>query len=89
MRLMKAAAALTLAMGFAAGAALADGRAPTPDETAAVSAALNKAGFTAWGKVELDDGKWEIDDAVGADGKRYDVDLSVTDYSIIKQKLDD
>lgn len=51
-------------------------------------AALTKAGFTKWGKVEFDDGKWEIDNAVGADGKTYDVDLSATDMSVIKQEID-
>jgi len=38
--------------------------------------------------VEFDDGKWEIDNAVGADGKFYDVDLSPKDLSVIKKELD-
>ncbi|MBA2125644.1 PepSY domain-containing protein [Hyphomicrobium methylovorum] len=88
MRRMMTAAALTLAMGFAAGNALADkDRPPTAEETSAISSALTSAGYKSWGKVELDDGKWEVDDAIAADGKKYDVDLS-TDYKIIKQKLD-
>ena len=45
------------------------------------------AGLTMIREIELDDGKWEVDDAIAADGKKYDVDLS-TDYKIIKQKLD-
>jgi len=86
---LKTAAAVVLATSFAlTGVALADGRAPTAEETTAVGAALNKAGFTAWGKVEFDDGKWEIDNAVGADGKTYDVDLSANDLSIIKKEID-
>jgi hypothetical protein len=81
-------AAVLAATCFAAGFAMADGRPPTAEETTAVSAALTKAGFSKWGKVEFDDGKWEIDNAVGADGKLYDVDLSATDLSVIKKEID-
>lgn len=85
---IKLAAAALVATSFAVGIAFADGRSPTAEETSAVSAALTQAGFTKWGKVEFDDGKWEIDDAIGADGKQYDVDLSAKDLSVIKKELD-
>ncbi len=86
---IKAAGAVLGVTLLAAGIAMADGRAPTASESSAVEAALTKAGFSKWGKVEFDEGKWEIDDAVGTDGKRYDVDLSGTDLSVIKKELED
>ena len=82
------ASAILASTALFAGVAFADGRPPTTEETTAVTAALTKAGFTKWGKVEFDDGKWEVDNAVGADGKTYDVDLSATDMSVIKQEID-
>lgn len=82
------ASAIFASAALFAGAAFADGRPPTAEETTAVTAALTKAGFSKWGKVEFEDGKWEVDDAIGADGKKYDVDLSATDMSVIKQKID-
>jgi hypothetical protein len=88
MTLIKTAAAVLAATCFAAGFAMADGHAPTAEETTAVSAALTKAGFSKWSKIEFDDGKWEVDNAVGADGKVYDVDLSANDFSVIKKEID-
>jgi hypothetical protein len=85
---IKFAAVVLAATSFAAGIALADGRPPTAEETSAISAALTKEGFTKWRKIEFDDGKWEVDDAIGADGKQYDVDLSAKDLSIIKKEID-
>lgn len=56
-------------------AAFAD-RAPTPGERAHVADILQANGFSTWKKIELDDdGKWEVDDAVHANGKVYDVDI--------------
>ena len=85
---LKTAAALVAVTIFSAGAAMADGRPPTAAEATAVGDALTKAGFTKWGKIEFDDGKWEIDDVIGADGKKWDVDLSASDFSIIKKEID-
>jgi hypothetical protein len=82
------AAAILASTSLFAGFAFADGRPPTPEETTSISEALTKAGFTKWGKIELDDGKWEVDDAIGADGKKYDVDLSIAGFAIIKKKID-
>lgn len=70
------------------GAALAD-RAPNAQERAAIESALRSEGFTAWEEIELDDGKWEVDDAVHSDGKEYDVDLAVSTYAVLKKDLDD
>lgn len=85
---IKIAAAILASTAFIAGVAFAEGRPPTAEETSAVSAALTKAGFSKWSKIEFDDGKWEVDNAVGADGKMYDVDLSAGDLSVIKKEID-
>lgn len=79
------AAAFLVASPFVA---LADDRAPNADELSAITSALNSAGFKSWKSIELDDGKWEVDDAVHEDGKVYDVDLSKSDLSVLKKKID-
>lgn len=83
----KAAAAVAM-LAASATAGLADGRAPTSEEQASIENALKGQGFSAWGKVEFDDGKWEIDNAVHSDGKTYDVDLAKADLAVLKKELD-
>lgn len=80
---------LSAALLTMAGSAYADGRAPTSDEQTAISGALKAEGFESWSSIELDDGKWEIDNAVHADGKIYDVDLRPNDLSTLKKDLED
>jgi hypothetical protein len=83
-------ALVALALGFAIGApARADDRPPTVEERAAIEAALRSNGFSSWEEIELDDGKWEIDDAVHADGRKYDVDLAPGTYALLKKEIDD
>jgi hypothetical protein len=66
--------------------ALAD-RPVTEEERAKLVAALQAEGCTG-GKMEFDDGKFEVDDARCADGKEYDIDFD-TNFKMIKKKLDD
>lgn len=66
-----------------------DDRPPTPRERRRIEAALRRHGFVRWGRIELDDGRWEIDDAVRADGREYDVELSRRDLSILRLERDD
>ncbi|MGQ0674393.1 MAG: PepSY domain-containing protein [Hyphomicrobium sp.] len=84
-----AAAALMFAATALPTVATAGDRLASAEEAAAVGGALQAAGFQRWTKIELDDGKWEVDDAVHADGKIYDVDLSVADLRILKRDLED
>lgn len=81
-------AALMLAV---ATPALAD-RDPTPEERVRIEAALQAEGFTRWDDIELeDDGPvhvWEVDDAVGADGREYDLKLDVATLAIIERDPD-
>lgn len=60
--------ALTSASAFA-------GRAPSAAERADIDYALSAQGYSSWGEIEWDDGRWEIDNALDSDGKRYDLKL--------------
>lgn len=77
-------AAALLAAPFAT-QALAD-RPPTPSERKEVSKVLRAHGFVSWGKIERDDGKWEVDNAVTRSGKVYDIDIRRG--RIVKQERD-
>ncbi len=74
---------LTAALAFP-GAAFAD-RAPTPEERAKIEAVLKKEGYTRWDSIELDDGYWEVDDAVGPDGRERDLRLDPKTFQIIRK----
>jgi hypothetical protein len=69
--------------------ALAD-RAPTAEERATIEAKLKAEGFTRWETVELEDDEsvWEVDDAVGADGREYDLELRVGTLEIVDRDAD-
>jgi hypothetical protein len=87
--LLAGALALGLAGTLAAAPTRADDRPVTPQEQVQIEASLRQAGFTRWGKVEFDDGRFEVDDAIAADGTKYDLELSSVDFSIIKRDRDD
>ena len=72
MKTSSIATALLLSVAPLGSAAYAD-RAPTPVERQFVSDVLWAHGFVSWDKIELDDGIWEVDDAVTRTGKVYDV----------------
>lgn len=78
-----------LAPVLLASPALAD-RAPTPEERAAIEAKLQAEGFTRWESIELEDDEsvWEVDDAVGADGREYDLELRFGTLEIVKRDAD-
>lgn len=67
-------------------AAMAD-RPVSEQERAKLVAALQAEGCTG-GKMEFDDGKFEVDDTRCADGKEYDIDFDAS-FKMIKKKLDD
>jgi len=51
-------------------------RPPTLEERVLVESALRAQGFVAWDEIELDERLgWEIDDAVGIDGRTFDLVL--------------
>ncbi|WP_439543625.1 PepSY domain-containing protein [Hyphomicrobium sp.] len=84
-RLLVSAAALAI---FTANAEAKD-RPPTDEERTKIETVLKAEGYSAWGKIELDDDKkWDVDDAVAADGKLYDLDISTADYKVLKKEPD-
>lgn len=84
----RTAVAAAFAAGLAASAPAFADRMPTAEELGRIEAALKKEGFTRWDDIELDDGVWEVDDAVGADGVRYDLELDPKTLAIVKRKRD-
>lgn len=81
------AASIAAAAPFAM--ALADDRPVTPEEARQIETVLRREGFVRWGKVAFDDGQFEVDDAVAADGRKYDLKLSSVDFSIQHREPDD
>lgn len=63
------------------------GRAVTDEERTRLVAAVTAQGCSG-GKMEFDDGKFEVDDAICADGKKYDLDFDPS-FRLIKKKLED
>jgi hypothetical protein len=86
MRLAPPLLALALVAGFGA-AARADEKLP-PDQQAKVEAMLKQEGFTKWKEIELDDGMIEVDDAVDASGKQFDLKLDPKTMAIVKRKAE-
>ena len=80
--------ALAACVGAAAAPVLANDRPPTAAEKQAIESFLRAQGYTSWEEIELDDGVWEVDDAVAGDGKKYDLTLSVTPLAITKRRED-
>ena len=79
-----------LALAIVAGlgiAARADEKLP-PDQQAKVEAMLKQEGFTKWDEIELDDGMIEVDDAIDASGKKFDLKLDPKTLAIVKRKAE-
>ena len=62
------------------------GRAVTDDERAKLVSAVSAQGCSG-GKMEFDDGKYEVDDARCNDGKIYDLDFNPS-FELIKKTLE-
>jgi Peptidase propeptide and YPEB domain len=55
-----------------------------PEDRARIEEALRAAGYQSFEEVELDDGVWEVDDAIGSDGREYDLKLDPDTFEIIE-----
>lgn len=77
-----------LAMAMVSAPAAAADRPPTAEERAAIEAALRGMGYMSWEEIELDDDVWEIDDAVAADGKKYDLKLRPGQLDLLDRRPD-
>lgn len=86
MRLATSLLAATLLLGVGT-AARADEKLP-PEQQAKVEAMLKQEGFTKWEEIELDDGMIEVDDAIDASGKKFDLKLDPKTLAIVKRKAE-
>ncbi|MDV2984847.1 UNVERIFIED_CONTAM: PepSY domain-containing protein [Methylobacteriaceae bacterium AG10] len=80
-------AAAVLGLALLSGPVLADEKLP-PDQQAKVEDILKKEGFTKWKEIELDDGMIEVDDAIDANGKQFDLKLDPKTMEITKRKAE-
>lgn len=80
---------IVAAMTAAGYAQAGNDRQPNSSERAEIGRVLHEAGFKSWGKIELDDGKWEVDDARRSDHRRYEVHLKPGTLEVMKVKRDD
>jgi uncharacterized membrane protein YkoI len=69
--------------------AAAKARDPTPEMRARIEAALREQGYTAWDDIDVErNGRIEVDDARGPDGKEYDLELDPQTLRVIKREED-
>ena len=67
----------------------AEARDPTPKMRSRIEAALREQGYTAWDDIDVErDGRIEVDDARGADGKEYDLELDPQTLRVTKREED-
>jgi uncharacterized membrane protein YkoI len=67
----------------------AEARDPTPEMRTRIEAALREQGYTAWDDIDVErDGRIEVDDARGPDGKEYDLELDPQTLRVIKREED-
>ena len=59
-----------------------------PEDRARIAEALRAAGYESFEEVEFDDGVWEVDDAIGSDGREYDLELNPDTLEIIRKEPD-
>ena len=86
--MLKVTGLAALAFGLAlTGSAQAD-RAPTPEEQTKIEAVLKQEGFTKWKKIEVEDDEIEVDDAIDANGKQFDLELDPKTFAIVKRKAE-
>ena len=62
---------------------------PVSGKRADIEAALREQGYTAWDDIDVErDGRIEVDDARGADGKEYDLKLDPQTLRVIEREED-
>ncbi|WP_310351386.1 PepSY domain-containing protein [Methylobacterium sp. BE186] len=86
MRFTTTVLACALSMTLAAGA-MADEKL-SPDQQTKVEAMLKQQGFTKWKKIEMENGMIEVDDAIDANGKEFDLKLDPTSLEIKKREAE-
>ena len=43
-------------------------------------------GFTEWGKIELDDDVWVIEEVIDSEGKEWEIELDAVDLSVLSKE---
>ena len=67
----------------------AEARDPTPEMRTRIEAALREQGYTAWDDIDVErDGRIEVDDARGTDGKEYDLKLDPQTLRVVEREED-
>jgi hypothetical protein len=84
---MKLSVALGAVSILLATQARAEDRPVTAEERVQLVAALQAQGCTG-GKMEFDDGKFEVDNAKCSDGRTYDLDFDAS-FKLLKKDLED
>jgi hypothetical protein len=62
-------------------------RVPAAGERSRIETVLRNEGLAQWGKIELDDGLWEVD-AYAYDGRKYEVKLRPDTFVVVRRKPD-
>lgn len=80
---MVAAAALSL---IAAPARADHDRPPTDEERTRIEQALEKMGYKSHGEIEIENRRVEVDDALDANGQRWDLELDAKTLQLIHKE---
>ena len=81
--------AMLAASPLASSAAHAGDRLPTPEERRQIEQILHGEGFTRWGAIDYENGRFEVAGAVGRDGQTYGLKLNQVDFSIVARDRED
>ena len=81
--------ACLIAIASIGGVAMADDKAPTADQRKEIEDVLRTMGYEKWGEIEKDGSRWEVDDAVHSNGRKYDLELDGRTLAILKQDIED
>ena len=49
---------------------------------------MKKEGFTKWGKIEVEEHEIDVDDAIDANGKQFDLELDLKTYAITTREAE-
>ena len=65
-------------------------RKPTPQERARIESVLRQNGFKRWGDITFyeEDQVWEVDEAIGPDGREQDLLVDPTTMAITEHQRD-
>jgi len=85
MKRMVLVAVAALGLGWAQARADHD-RPPTDDERTRIEQALEKMGYKSHGEIEIEGHRVEVDDAVDAKGRRWDLELDAKTLKLIRKE---